>query len=98
MFRCLGVTDIQPFWLKPFLLKPSRVKARFVVVSSFVLGVTAQDATQGMEHRARWLGADHRRASPILGEVEAAKKRVDGIEAALGALAAVGTMAQRFRC
>ena len=102
----------------------------WVVVPSFVLGVTARDASQGMEHRPRWLGADHPRASPAFGElaqswpqfsgpsskversplfkgrwrrpqqfraspppevvVEAARKRVDGIEAALGALAAVG--------
>ena len=98
----------EPFWFKPLLFK-----------LSLFLGVTARDASQGMEHRPRWLGADHPRASPVFGElaqswphlsrpssevrpspvvrrsvatsvaissqcsakvVEAAKKRVDGIE------------------
>ena len=32
-------------------------------------GVTAPDASQGMEYRSRWLGTDHPRASPAFGEL-----------------------------
>ena len=82
----------------PFLLKShffSSLPLRLGCFVAFAPCKTTFNASQGMVAGFRRVGSDSPRTSPIVPPevaAQAARKRVEGIEVALGALAAVGTV------